>query len=386
MSWRPIVIEFLFGLGGLFLILAAHPYVTYPISLALMAKRPRFATDPDAPRPSVAICMPAYNEERVIIEKVESLLDMAERYGPASIHVYVDGSTDRTAELLGPYADRLHLVVSADRHGKTVGLKQLVAGLDAELLAFTDANVVVPPDSLNHLVAALQDPEVCCASARLIYKNRSESGISTAGAAYWNLEEFIKGLETETVSMIGVDGALFVIERSAYFAPPDELIDDLYVSMKAVLTGKRVVSEPLVKVEERNATRWEEEFRRKARISCQAMRVHRALWSELRKASPIILYCYLSHRLLKWMTPFTLTAAGLCFLAAIILAFGPVVGLGLVIGAFAILMLGAAANLPYFRAVATGLVALTGVGFGVLQALSTKETYATWTPAASVRD
>jgi cellulose synthase/poly-beta-1,6-N-acetylglucosamine synthase-like glycosyltransferase len=380
------VIEIFLGLGAVFLALAAHPYVTYPMSLALMPKRRVFQTDPAAPRPRVAICMPAYNEERVIIAKVESLLEMAAHYGPAAIHIYVDGASDRTAELLEPYADRVHLVVSHERRGKTVGLKQLVAGLDADMLAFTDANVEVPPDSLAQLVLALQDPEVCCASARLIYRNKSESGISTAGAAYWNLEEFIKGLETQTVSMIGVDGALFVIERSAYFPPPDELIDDLYVSMKAVLTGRRVVSEPLVKVEERNATRWQEEFRRKARISCQAMRVHLALWPELRVSSAIILYCYTSHRLLKWMTPYTLAAAGLCFLAAIVLAWGPAVGFGMLFGAVAILLLGAAANLHYFRAVATGLVALLGVAYGVLQALSTRETYATWTPAASVRD
>lgn len=380
------MIELLIGLGAVLLALAAHPYVTYPLTLALMSKRPLFPTDPDAPRPRVAICMPAYNEERVIVAKIEGLLEMAARYGPATIHVYVDGCSDRTAELLAPYADRIQLVVSNERRGKTVGLKQLVAGLDVELLAFTDANVDVPPDSLTQLVLALQDPEVCCASARLIYRNKSESGISTAGAAYWNLEEIIKGLESQTVSLIGVDGALFVIERSAYYPPPDELIDDLYVSMKAVLTGRRVVSEPLVKVEERNATRWQEEFRRKARIACQAMRVHRALWPDIRKSSAILLYCYVSHRLLKWLIPFTMAAAGLCFLAVIILAWGPVVGCGVLFGGSAILLSGAAANLPYFRAVVTGLVALVGVAYGVLQALSTDEAYATWTPAASVRD
>jgi glycosyltransferase involved in cell wall biosynthesis len=206
------VLEVFLGLGLIFLLLAAHPYVTYPISLALMPKRRPPAPAPDARLRSVAICMSAYNEERVIEAKVKSLLEMARAYGPAEIHIYVDGSTDRTVELLEPFRDHIHVTVSAQRRGKTAGLKKLVDGLDAELLAFTDANVQVPEESLVRLVGAMQDPEVCCASARLIYSNRHETGVATAGAAYWNLEEFIKGLESETVGMIGVDGAFFVIE------------------------------------------------------------------------------------------------------------------------------------------------------------------------------
>jgi cellulose synthase/poly-beta-1,6-N-acetylglucosamine synthase-like glycosyltransferase len=380
------VLEIAVGLAVVFLALAVHPYLTYPLSLSLMPKRRPFTPAPDFLRPTLAICMSAYNEERVITAKVEGLLDMAAAYGPAEIYLYVDGSSDRTVELLEPYRGRIQLLVSHERRGKTAGLKQLVEGLDTELLAFTDANVEVPVDSLIQLVAALQDPDVCCASARLLYSNQTETGVSTAGAAYWSLEEFIKGLETDTVGLIGVDGALFVIERNAYFSPPDELIDDLYVSMKALLTGKRVVSAPLVKVEERNATRWQEEFRRKARISCQAMRVHRALWPEIRRARPVVVYAYLSHRLLKWMTPFNLVLAGLCGLWAIALAAGVTAALGLAVGLPALLFVGAWANLPYCRALTTALIALAGVAWGQMQAILTKETYATWTPSATVRN
>lgn len=380
------MVEFCLGFGVLFLLLAVHPYVTYPLSLMLLPRRPVAPKSHLWPRPTVAICMSAFNEERVIVDKVESLLAMAKAYGPAEIHIYVDGAADRTAELLEPYADRVRLIVSEQRRGKTAGLKRLLDGLQTELFAFTDANVQVPSNSLAQLIDAFQDPEVCCASARLVYSNKSESGVSTAGAAYWSIEEYIKGLETERVSLVGVDGALFVIERSAYFTPTDDLIDDLYVSIKALMTGRRVVSLPLVQVEERNANRWDEEFRRKARISCQAMRVHRALWPELRKTRPLILYCYLSHRLLKWLTPFTLALAGLMFFGVLATLIGWAFALALTVAGAALLLLGAGLNLPYFRAAATALIALAGVAWGQIQALLTNQTYATWTPAASVRD
>jgi glycosyltransferase involved in cell wall biosynthesis len=373
-------------LSLLFLILAIHPYVTYPLSLFLMRKRPVRVTSMDWARPKIAICMSVYNEERVIVAKAESLLAMATCYGPAEIHVYVDGSTDRTLELIQPYRDRMNVIVSPERQGKTAGMKVLIADTDASVLAFTDANVEVPSDSLLYLAAQLQDSEVCCASARLNYSNGSETGISAASAAYWNIEESIKALETDTVGLIGVDGALFVIERSAYFPPPNDLIDDLYISMRALLTGKRVVSAPLVMVQERNSTRWEEEFRRKVRISCQAMRVHRALWADISRAPPVIVYCYLSHRLLKWMTPFNLLFTGVFFTASLAGFIGFPPATGLAIGIWALLLAGAFLNLPYFRMILMAVVSLAGVAWGQIQAFVTKKTYATWTPADSVRD
>ncbi len=379
------MIELCLGLALICFLLAVHPYTTYPISLMMIRKRPLLRPAPGGTRPTMAIFMSAYNEERVIEAKVRSLLAASEAYGPAQIYIYVDGSSDRTAERLERYRDRLTIVVSDERLGKTVGLKRLVENTDAELLAFTDANVEVPRDALINLVEAMRDPDVCAASARLTYTNAGESGISASGAIYWNIEEFIKSLESDTIGLIGVDGALFVIERSAYTPPPDELIDDLYLSMCALLTGKRVVSTQTVQVKERGAARWDEEFQRKARISCQAINVHRALWTRLRKARPGLLYGYLSHRFLKWMTPFNLLFAASFLLAGLWLRFGHIAPLALA-ELLAALLVGAWVNLPGFRIVLAAIIALAGVAYGVLEAVFAGRTYSTWTPASTVRD
>ena len=377
--------DVLLMIAGVFFLLSIHPYTFYPLTLSLMPRKKLLEPAPEWVRPSVAICMSAFNEEKVIIAKVEQLLQMAAVYGPATIHIYVDGAEDNTAALLEPYRDRLELVVSTQRRGKTAGLKDLVAGSTSQVIAFTDANVQVPAESLVNLTAALQDADVCCASARLVYTNASETGVSASGAVYWGVEETIKSLESETIGLIGVDGAMFVIERDAYSPPPNELIDDLYISVSALLTGKRVVSAQSVLVEERSATRWEEEFRRKARISCQATRVHLALWPRLKAARPAILYAYLSHRVLKWATPVNLAATMIFLLAGLCLKFGALIPLATTAALAAILLLGAWVNLPFARMILTALISLVGVGWGQFEALFTDRTYATWTPAATVR-
>jgi cellulose synthase/poly-beta-1,6-N-acetylglucosamine synthase-like glycosyltransferase len=377
--------ELLFALAVIFLLLGLHPYITYPLSLMLIRRSRPQRPEPGWRRPTLAICMSAYNEEAMIVAKVEGLLAAAQVYGPAKIHLYIDGSTDRTVELVEPYRDRVNIAVSNERRGKTFGLKDVVSASESELLAFTDANVVMPADSILSLVEAMQSPDVCGASARLVYSNPQETGMSASGAVYWNIEEAIKSLESETVGMIGVDGALFVIERSAYSPPPDELIDDLYVSMCAVLTGKRVVSAQGVVVEERSAANWREEFNRKIRISCQGINIHRALWPRLVKAPPRIFYCYMSHRFLRWMSPFTLLVSGLCLLTSLWLTFGVVIPVGVAILA-GLLLLGALLNAPGFRMVVAALTAMAGVAEGVIEAVLTRQMYTTWTPASTVRN
>jgi cellulose synthase/poly-beta-1,6-N-acetylglucosamine synthase-like glycosyltransferase len=330
--------------------------------------------------------MSAYNEERVIVAKVESLLRMAAEYGPASVHVFVDGASDRTAELLAPYADRIDLLVSPVRSGKTAGMNTLVSRLDTDLIACTDANVRTGDDALVRLASALNDPTIACASARLIYENPSDSGASGAGAAYWTLEEWVKGLESRTISLIGVDGALFVIERSAYRPTPPHLIDDLCVSLNVLLDGRRVVSCPEVLVRERSAVSWREEFLRKRRIACQGINVHRAMWPALVGLPPARLYGYLSHRLLKSLIPFNIAASGLCFWAILASFVGAPAALAFTFAGAVLMLSGALLGVRLMRVALGALIALVGVGSGVLEALLFKRTYAVWTPAASVRD
>jgi cellulose synthase/poly-beta-1,6-N-acetylglucosamine synthase-like glycosyltransferase len=366
---------------------AIHPFLTYPLSLALFAKRkPVIVPQTALARPSLALCMAAFNEEKVIVAKAESLLAMARAYGPATIHVYVDGSTDATAALLAPYADRIDLVVSSERLGKTAGLNTLVARSDSELIAFTDANVIAPANGLVELAMPFGDPTIGCTSARLEYSNSGESPTSEAGSFYWRIEERLKQIESETVGLIGVDGALFMIRRALYEHAPAHLIDDLFVSLIVMVRGFRTLTIEHVVVFERSATHWREEYRRKRRIACQALNVHRALWPRLRGTGALHLYAYISRRPIKWFMPFLLGLVGLFALAAIAVALGPLVAILLALLGIVLVGVGGITGFKPCRIALTAGASLCGVGAGILQSLFSKQTYVVWTPAASVRD
>jgi hypothetical protein len=340
---------------------------------------------PGRPRPSLAICLCAYNEAKVIVAKIERLLEMASDYGPATIHVYVDASSDSTAELLASYSDRVDLVIGKVRAGKTYGMNLLVARSSSELILFTDANVVSDARCASDLARPFADASIGCVTARLIYSNQRESATSAIGALYWRIEEAIKKLESETVGVIGVDGAMFMIRRALHHPTPPHLIDDLYLSLRILIAGSRVYSADHVRVYERNAVGAEEEKRRKRRIACQAANVHRALWPDLKHLPAPQVYAYLSHRVMKWLTPFFLAGAALSALLAIASYWGALTASIVIVACLAALAVGHVFNARPFSIMSSASLSLLGVAAGVLESIFTKKTYTVWDPVASIR-
>lgn len=371
-----------------FVLLSLHSLFTYPLSLGLfMRDRPPPALAPPGERrPTLAICVSAYNEQEVIVEKVETLLAMAAAYGPATVHVYADCPSDETVERLRAFADRIDLVVGDRRRGKTYGMNVLASRSASALLMFTDANVRSEIDAASELVRPFLDPTVGMTTARLIYSNRGETPTSTLGAVYWSIEEQIKRIETRKVGLIGCDGAMFIIRRSAYDQPPPYLIDDLYLSLRILIQGLRVVSIDHVTVFERSATGTVEEKRRKQRIACQALNVHRYLWPQLRRMPRGALYAYISHRVLKWMMPFAVLGAIVSGLIGLALLFSWNAVLIGVVATAAVLFIAEQVNFKPISLINSALLSLYGVGTGVVESIVFRKTYSVWEPALSVRE
>ncbi len=368
------------------LLLALHPFVTYPLSLlALRAWRGRADEQLHVANRNLnfAVCMCAYNEERVIEQKIQNLLQLRAREPGLQILVYVDAATDRTAEILGRHRSRIQLHVSPERHGKTYGMNLLSAHAGADVLVFTDANVMLDLDCLDDLRRHFADPQVGCVCGNLNYTNGTASVTASSGSLYWRFEEALKRLESDTGSMMGADGSIFAMRRELRHAPPAHIIDDMYVSLMALVDGYRVIQARDVRAYEESVTCSAEEFSRKVRIACQAFNVHRLLWPRLRHADALTRYKYVSHKLVRWLSIYFLVLSGLAFLAALLLAGQAPVALGLLAIALLCLMLGRASVRPFSQIVDV-LSALAGAGLGVWRSIR-GERYQTWNPATSIR-
>ena len=376
------------GFGCLCLLIGLYPFGPYQLSL-LVARKLRPAPpvpqpDPKAAPETFAICLCAYNEEQTIEAKVEDLLQLRHAAGELEILVYVDAASDRTAALLEPYRDRIRLVVSAERRGKTHGMNLLVAMTDASIVMFTDANVRIQPDAVAVLRRYFADPLIGCVCSHLTYVNEADGATAAVGSAYWRLNEWTRGLETATGSAIGGDGSLFAMRRALHQPVPKGLIDDLYLPLTVLLQGRRVVRAPEFQAFEWHTTAATDEFKRKIRIACECMAVHATLWPKLKGLDAWHLYKYVMYRLMRWIGGWFMAAGAVLLAVASTLLLGLLPTLLLAPLAGAGLWLGLRLGIGPVEQVWNMLLAFAGNAIGAWRALRGGRAV-TWNVAASAR-
>ena len=377
----------LLSLSLLFLLAAIYPFLLYPLSLVAIREF-RFqhvrADTLISARPNFTLCFCAYNEERVIDEKLENLQRLKDATPDLEILAYVDAATDRTAERILKYPDLVKCYVSSERHGKTYGMNKLVETATGDIIVFTDANVMVDPEALLNLGRYFVDSTVGCVAGHLTYVNPDASVTASNGSLYWRLEEWIKKLEAETGSGLMADGSLFAIRRSLHRPVPDDVIDDMYVSLNILCDGYRIISAPDVRAYEASVTLSNEEFQRKIRIACQAFNVHRLLWPRIRRLDSLTLYKYISHKFLRWFSFYNLVLGYMFFEATLLTErqffLSVLIMVASALGSYA----GSRWKVPVLSQIVDLLSALMGAGIGVWKS-QRGERFQTWTLAKSIR-
>ncbi|MCT4372281.1 glycosyltransferase [Yangia mangrovi] len=325
----------------------------------------------------------AYNEENALPEKLGNIRELKARYPGLEVLGYSDVSEDRTLEMLqAAEAEGLLTAVPAtERLGKAWGMRQLVARATGDVVIFTDANVTLDLDAIDHLSIYFSDPQIGTVAGHLHYLNQSDSATADVGNRYWTLEERIKALESQTGSTMGADGAIFARRRADYPEVPPHLLDDLTASISPLFDGYRVISAPDVVAYERLTTDSRDEYRRKRRIACRAFNTHRYLAPRLREMSGMDRFKYTSHKLLRWFSPMFLAMSGGCAILGLFDVMGIAGLVPLLTGSLVAYVLWKRGDA---RAQKAGeiILALLATAHGIFESLQGKA-YQTWAPAQS---
>lgn len=370
---------------GLFIIMTIHPYVTYPLSLIFIRKYRGIKTlKTGEPPRSYAILCCVYNELHVIEDKINNLYALQKRLPNCEIFVHSDFSSDGTDDVLRQHSHAIKLSFAERRSGKSVGMNALMRNTSAEVVIFTDANVMVDPDNINNLSRYFQDPEVGCVTGHLRYTNPSESSTAWTGSRYWQFEEQLKQLESDTGSVVGADGSIFAIRSHLYTPAPHDIIDDFHTSMSIYNSNYRIVRADNVTAAERAATVRNHEIGRKIRISCRAFNCHRLLWKQITRQSAFSIYCYVSHKLLRWLSGYFIVAGTICLAFITLLTVGPeMLAITVALGTLGIVFIWRS-RLPAISAIWEGVVAIAATAIGVYKSLRGQR-FQTWTIASSTR-
>ncbi len=375
-------------LGAVFLacvLLVLHPYVTYPLSLMLVRRlrpRPLAATRPEPTRFAVVCCV--YNERDVVEQKIANMRAVRDALGDCQLLIHSDASSDGTNEILKSVAGEFTISLAEARSGKSAGMNRLLSLTDAEIVIYTDANVMIDPATVRNLPKYFADETVGCVTGHLRYQNENESETARIGALYWKHEEWVKQLESDTGSVMGADGSLFAIRRALHRPTPADIIDDFHTSMSILCDGYRLVRGDDFVAYERSATVRGDEFRRKVRIACRAFNCHRLLWPKIARLDGLTIYKYLSHKFLRWLAGYFLITGAAASAVLVGLIFGPA-ACAVYVALLALVAIAAARlDLPVITGSWEIIVAMWATAVGVYKSLR-GERFQTWTVASSTR-
>ena len=127
----------------------------------------------------LSVVIPCYNEERTVKEILDRVLD-----SPlvGEIIAVDDGSTDRTLEILGSYADpRLRVLVQPENRGKGAALRRGFAEATRPYVIVQDADLEYDPSEYPKIMAPLLTDE-----ADVVYGSRFIGGDARRILYFWH--------------------------------------------------------------------------------------------------------------------------------------------------------------------------------------------------------
>lgn len=294
--------EFLFWLS---VFLVFYIYIGYPLLLRILPKHPISISADSLALPKVTVLIPAFNEAAVIENTLRNKL--TQRYPADLIEIIVisDESEDGTDAIVTAIAQedpRVKLIRQSPRQGKTAGLNLAIPQAAGEIIIFCDANGHYDADALQHLVNCFQDPSVGYVTGKMVYVNNDGSVIGDGCSAYMKYENYLRELETEISSVVGVDGGIDAIRKELYQPMNADQLPDFVLPLKVITQGKRVIYCDKALLNEESLSNSQSEFKMRVRVSLRAYWAMRDMKHLFNPADYGVFSLQLiSHKLLRYL-------------------------------------------------------------------------------------
>jgi cellulose synthase/poly-beta-1,6-N-acetylglucosamine synthase-like glycosyltransferase/peptidoglycan/xylan/chitin deacetylase (PgdA/CDA1 family) len=200
--------------------------------------------------PAVAVLIPAYNEEKVIVNTVRAALDS--KYPKLRVIVVDDGSTDRTFEVASEtfrteVAEGKVLVLTKRNAGKASALNYGLAHVDEEIFVGIDADTMIATNAICRLVPHFENPEVAAVAGNTKVGNRVNLWTRWQALEYITSQNFerraldVFGAVTVVPGALGAWRTQLVRDAGGYHE--DTVAEDADLTMSLLERGGRVYYE-----------------------------------------------------------------------------------------------------------------------------------------------
>ena len=133
------------------------------------------------PEPTVAVVMPAFNEQDAVAASIASLLTVDYPSEKLEIVVVNDGSTDDTLseiERAAAGSEIVQVMSFPENRGKRAAMAAGIRATSAEIISFVDSDSSLERDALRRIVRGFAEPKVGAIAGHAEVENSRESWIA----------------------------------------------------------------------------------------------------------------------------------------------------------------------------------------------------------------
>ena len=292
----------------IFIFLIAYHYFLFPIYLFIYSRLSDKNDKIGNEYPSVSLIIAAYNEEKVIENKILNSLELDYPLSQLKIIVVSDGSKDKTPEIVKQFKDKgVVNLFDPVRRGKTAALNRGMIEANGDIVVFSDANSMYHPLVIKNLIRNFTNPDIggVCGRKSIIKNTKREA--SSGDSFYWDIESKIKIWQSKIGSITTGDGEIFAIRKDLYQKIPEDIInDDTAITFNIIRAGYRVIYEPEAISYEEASINLIDDFNVKTRMVYGGYQTLSSYRSMIFPPINFFSIQFISHKVLRWIMPLLL--------------------------------------------------------------------------------
>ncbi len=293
----------------IFTLLLFFQFLGYPLLMARFYKNNKKTAKDYSFEPFVSIIVPTYNEEKVIVGRINNLLSQNYPSDKFEIIIVDSDSKDNTlilAKELGEKHTNVKVVEEGERRGKASAINLGKRVAKGEIVLVTDANDVFNDNALREIVPHFKNLRIGAVGGYFILTNSSNELVS-ASSFYWDIESLMRRGESVFDSACTFHGEINAWRKDIIDADPGSLTEDLDMAIRIRKRGFKIVYEPNAIAYEAGPSNAKEQIIQKKRTTLGTIqsffKFKSYLWFPRDKYSGLI---YPSHKTLQIFSPFLL--------------------------------------------------------------------------------
>ena len=283
--------------------------------------------------PSIHIIVPAFNEERIIQQKIDSIGWLDYPDDRLTVSIYCDGCTDGTVrkaiQAQGEFYNReldIRIVNIKKNGGKVSIVNRALSESKEEIIVFSDSSAILDQDVLwrsaqhfmndSNIAVVTGDYSVISTAAdnkgsESTSSSSSNSSSNSGETNYWKYQNNVRELESTLGSVMGVTGAYYAIRRDCCEKLElDTINDDFILPMRTVAKGYKAIFDKKIGIFETEPTPLAADAQRRRRISQgntqQIFRLTTLLAPSLNFNRMLIQWMFVSGKCLRVIMPYLL--------------------------------------------------------------------------------